>query len=167
MTIEEATTAIRIILSQTGEQIRKDSKRVGAHFARTFGVTTRHLGTGLASAYRRVVGARNVWLMLAELVGVVLVTLGVSFWSVPASLVLGGLVLVSALELRGNPTPKMPTIRPPEDLIRAQAKDAAIVINQERLGIGVVDQKWIDKLSIQECEKLIQLARAISGIKKT
>lgn len=120
----------------------------------------------LAVAGRRALGARNLWLLAAELVGVVLVTFGVSFWSVPAAIVLGGLVLVAALELRGDATPKLPKVLPPDDLLREQARLAAIVINQERYGIGVVDQEYINKLSIPECERLIQLARAISGVKK-
>ena len=111
--------------------------------------------------------SRGVWLLLVEIAGAALVAYGVSWWSVPAALVLGGLVLVAALETRGTSTPRIPAVRPPEEALRATARDAAIVINTERFGLGSVDQRYVDKLSVTECEKLIQIARGITGVNKT
>lgn len=158
---------MRSALKLGGARARKEvatySKAAKVHNIHTIEL----IGSFVGRFMRRAFGARSLWLLLAEIIGVVLITLGISIWSVPAALIVGGLVLVSALELRGDPTPRMPTIRPPEDLLRNTAREAAIIINQERFGIGVVDQSSIDKLSIAECEKLIQLARAITGIKRT
>ncbi len=162
-TIEEATNEIRSLLLQTGEQIRKDSKVWGARFARKASAVV----CGFARAFCTALGARRLQLLVLELVGVVLIAFGISLWSIPAALIVGGLVLVGVVEMRPNPGPKFPKLPLPEEVLRQQAGQAAIIINAERFGIGQVDPVYLEKLSTIECENLIILARTLVGVKKT
>lgn len=108
--------------------------------------------------------ARRARLHLVELAGVVLVSYGVSLWCVPAALILGGLVLVVAVEVRPHVAPQLPRIPPPDELLRAQAEQAARAINAARYGVPACDEKSLARLSRADCERL---AATAAGMGKT
>ena len=108
---------------------------------------------------------RRFWVSLAELAGIVLVTYAISLWSVPSALIIGGLSLIAAIEMRPAPRPKVPRLLPPIAVMRNQAESAAMVINQDRLGLGFIEPGATDNLSADECERLILAARSL-GVKK-
>ena len=115
----------------------------------------------LSGAFARIVAdARQLWLFVAEVAGIVLVTFGISFWSVPAAIILGGLVLVAVVELRPPHRP-MPRLPVPEVLLRAQAEQAARILNNAAFGVAEVDQAALDQLTLKECERLIAVARSL------
>jgi hypothetical protein len=116
-------------------------------------------------AAKRVISARAFWLFTAELAGVVLIAFGISLWSIPAALIIGGLVLVAAIEVRPHVGQRLPNIPPPVELLRAQAENAAVVINTDRYGLGAVDTSRLADLTPAECERLILAARAIGASK--
>jgi hypothetical protein len=122
------------------------------------------IGGGVAASARALRAARQLRLSAMELAGIVLVTFGVSFWSVPAAVILGGLVLVAIVEVRPHVAPAIPQLPVPEPLLRAQAEQAARLLNNVRFGVGEVDITALDKLSRDECERIITLARSI-GVK--
>lgn len=47
-----------------------------------------------------VLSARPLWLVLIQLLGVLSVLVGISFWSIPAALIVGGLFAVGAVEMQ-------------------------------------------------------------------
>ena len=112
---------------------------------------------------KRIREARKFWLFLAEVAGVVLVAFGISMWSVPAAIIIGGLVLVAAVEVRPRVVQTMPSLPVPDELLHQQAERAAQVINNVRFGLPVVDEKALSRLSRDECERVIQAARAIGA----
>ena len=116
------------------------------------------------SHIKRISSQRRLWVSLTELAGIILVTFGISFWSVPSALIVGGLVLAVAIEMRPAPRVRVPRLLPPIDLMRRQAESAAMVINQERLGLGFIEPNVVDNLSADECERLILAARSL-GVK--
>jgi hypothetical protein len=116
-------------------------------------------------AAKRVISARSFWLFAAELAGVVLVTFGISMWSIPAAIIIGGLVLVGIVEVRPHVGQRLPNIPPPVELLRTQAESAAVVINSDRYGLGAVDTSRLADLTPAECERLIMAARAIGASK--
>src|SRR5208282_3410760 len=83
----------------------------------------------LASLGRYILSGRKLWLFLTEVVGVILVTFGISFWSIPAAIIIGGLVLIAVIEVRPLPGPKFPEIPVPIEALRIQAERAAEAIN--------------------------------------
>jgi hypothetical protein len=117
---------------------------------------------------RRLRSGRRTWhragLFAAELAGVVLVSYGIAQWSWPSAVIVGGLVMVAAIEVRPSAADKLPVIPPPEDVLRRQAESAAILINNERFGLAFVDPDQLARLTIAECEQLIILARSL-GVK--
>lgn len=117
-------------------------------------------------AFKRICSARAFWLFVAELSGVVLVAYGISLWSIPAALIIGGLVLVGVVEVRPHVGQGVPKVLPPVELLRSQAENAAVVINSDRYGLGAVDANRLADLTPAECERLILAARAI-GTGKT
>jgi hypothetical protein len=120
---------------------------------------------GSAKHLRR---TRRAWhrlgLFLIEVSGVVLVSFGIAQWSWPCAVVVGGLVLVGVVEVRPSSAPKMPDLPPPEDILRHQAENAAVILNAERYGLGFVDAAALEKLTITECEQLVMAARKL-GVK--
>ena len=112
---------------------------------------------------KRIREARKFWLFLTEVSGVVLVAFGISLWSVPAAIIIGGLVLVAAVEVRPHVVQTMPSLPVPDELLHQQAERAAQVINNIRFGLPVVDEKALSRLSRDECERVIQAARAIGA----
>ncbi len=136
--------------------------------------TTRDLGWGclvtfgaaLAAFGRYILSGRKLWLFLTEVIGVVLVTFGISFWSIPAAIIIGGLVLIAVIEVRPVPGPKFPEIPVPIEALRIQAERAAEAINNERFGLAMVDPVAFEKLSATDCERIITFARNI-GAKRT
>ena len=120
--------------------------------------------SGFISHIKRISSQRRLWVSLTELAGIILVTFGISFWSVPSALIVGGLVLAVAIEMRPAPRARVPRLLPPIDLMRRQAESAAMVINQERLGLGFIEPNVVDNLSADECERLILAARSL-GVK--
>lgn len=137
--------------------------RVGAGHAADYG---RNLATFTRTLATLAHGARKLWLFLIEIIGVVLVTWGISLWSIPSAIIIGGLVLIAVIELRPLPGPKFPDIPVPEEVLRHQARSAAEAINNERFGLAIVDPEAFEKLSRNDCEKIITLAKAV-GAKKT
>ncbi len=123
--------------------------------------TVGRLARGEAS---RVCQARRFWLFIVEVIGVVLVTFGISFWSIPAAIIIGGLVLVVTIEVRPGPTPKLPEIPIPDGIIKKRAEVAAQYVNFKMYGIDLVDPGWLEKLSDEECQRIILLARSL-GLK--
>jgi hypothetical protein len=115
------------------------------------------------SLMRGVHNLRKLWLFLTEVIGVVLVTWGISFWSIPSAIVIGGLVLIAVIEIRPLPGPKFPSIPVPEIALRHQAQAAAEAINNERFGLAMVDPIEFEKLTSDECEKVITLARTVGA----
>lgn len=116
----------------------------------------------LGIAARAVRNARQLRLFAIELGGVVLTAYGISWWSVPSAVVIGGLVLVAAAEVRPHVASTMPDLPIPETLVRAQAEQAARLINNARYGIAEVDIDAMDKLSRHECEQIITVARSLA-----
>jgi hypothetical protein len=116
----------------------------------------------LGIAARAARNARQLRLFLIELGGVVLTAYGISWWSVPAAVIIGGLVLVAAAEVRPHVASAMPNLPIPETLVRAQAEQAARLINNARYGIPEVDTEAMDKLSRRECEQIITVARSLT-----
>ncbi len=104
-----------------------------------------------------------MWLFLTELAGIVLTAYGVSLWSVPSAIILGGLVLVAVVEVRPK---KMPALPLPEAKLREQVELAARVINVARFGVGDVDPGALGKMSLSDCEHVIVAARSM-GANKT
>jgi hypothetical protein len=129
-------------------------------------VSYRHLAAAFVAAGHQLAERRSVWrralLSLAELAGVVLVAWGVAQWSWPSAIVLGGLAVVAALEVRPGSGAKTRLPPPPEDVLRRQAESAAMVINNERYGIAFVDPLKLAKLTVAECEQLIVIARSLA-----
>ena len=135
-------------------------------FIKAAGAVFETVGNGALATPRlikRIREARKFWLFLTEVAGVVLVAFGISLWSVPAAIIIGGLVLVAAVEVRPHVVQTMPDLPIPDDLLRMQASAAAQVINNIRFGVPVVDEKALAKLSRDECERVIQAARAIGA----
>lgn len=140
--------------------------------ARTLaGVLGRGVTSGFAYSYRRIRAGRaicalaaglasRVWLFAAELAAVALVTFGIAQWSVPAALIIGGLVAIAAIEVR-PPKAKFPSLPPPEEVLRRQAESAAILINNNRYGLASVDADSLAKLTPAECEHVIMAARSL------
>ena len=120
---------------------------------------------GLTIAARRLRGARQCWLFLTELAGIVLVAFGISLWSTAAALIVGGLVLVAAIQMQPLSS-KVADVPPPIELLRHQAENAATLINSERYGLAAVDADRLAQLSRHECEQLIIIARQL-GANKT
>lgn len=118
--------------------------------------------SSIVTAARAVRNARQLRLFVVELAGVVLTAYGISWWSVPASVIIGGLVLVAAVEVRPHVASAMPNLPIPEPLVRAQAEQAARLINNARYGIPEVDTDAMDKLSRHECEQIITVARSLA-----
>jgi hypothetical protein len=116
-------------------------------------------------AAKRAISARSFWLFTAELAGVILVTFGIAMWSIPAAIIIGGLVVIAAIEVRPHVGQRLPNIPPPVELLRAQAENAALVINTDRYGLGAVDTSRLADLTPAECERLILAARAIGAPK--
>lgn len=120
------------------------------------------LSTSLTTAAVRVRDARRLRLRLRlfvlELAGTVLVTYGVALWCIPAALIIGGLVLVASVEVRPHAVALLPDVPPPDDLLRAQAEQAARQINARRYGVAAVDEAALGRLSRSEC---IRLASAV------
>jgi hypothetical protein len=114
-------------------------------------------------AFKRIISARAFWLFAAELAGVVLVAFGISLWSIPAALIIGGLVLVGVVEVRPHVSQRVPSVPPPVELLRLQAENSALVINADRYGLGAVDTARLADLTPAECERLILAARAIGA----
>lgn len=114
---------------------------------------------GVSGIARRVRNARQLRLFAIEISGIVLVTFAISFWSVPSALIIGGLVLVAAAEVRPHVVPSLPQLPVPEVLLRAQAEQAARMLNNVRFGVSEVDITALDRLTRDECEKIITLAR--------
>lgn len=112
-------------------------------------------GTGILAEL-----AGRVWLFLAEVAGIVLVTYGISLWSVPAALITGGLVTIAAIEVR-PPKTRFPSLPPPEEVLRRQAESAAILINNNRYGLAAVDAGRLAELTPAECEHVIMAARSL------
>ena len=112
---------------------------------------------------KRIREARKFCLFLIEVAGVVLVAFGISLWSVPAAIIIGGLVLVAAVEVRPHVVQTMPSLPVPDELLHQQAERAAQVINNVRFGLPVVDEKALARLSRDECERVIQAARSIGA----
>lgn len=123
------------------------------------------LGAGLTFSYRRLRNARALWMFIGELAGVVLVSYGISLWSIPAALIIGGLVLVAAVEVRPHVGKALPEMPVPPELLRAQAESAAIVLNADRLGLGYVDPDAIGRFTAAECERVIVAARLLGASK--
>lgn len=115
----------------------------------------------VAASARWLRNARQLRLFVLELAGIILVAYGVSYWSVPAAVILGGLVLVAAVEVRPHVVPSLPQLPVPEPLLRAQAEQAARILNDVQYGIPEVDVLALGKLSRTDCERLITLARSI------
>lgn len=135
-------------------------------FVKAIGAVLGAIGDGVLATPRlvkRIREARKFWLFLAEVAGVVLVAFGISLWSIPAAIIIGGLVLVAAVEVRPRVVPTMPSLPVPDEFLRQQAERAAQVINNVRFGLPVVDEKALSKLSREECERVIQAARAIGA----
>ncbi len=109
---------------------------------------------------RRVRNARQARLFVLELAGVVLVTFAISLWSLPSAFIIGGLILVAAVEVRPHVNSPLPPLPVPEALLRAQAEQAARLLNNARFGVAEVDVSALDKLSRDECERIITLARS-------
>lgn len=128
----------------------------------------RWLSAAMPAGLRRLRSARRAWyragLFAAELAGVVLVSVGIAQWSWPSAVIVGGLVMVAAIEVRPSAADKLPVIPPPEDVLRHQAENAAVIINNERYGLAFADPDRLAKLTIAECEQLIILARSL-GVK--
>lgn len=122
------------------------------------------VGACLATVARAARNARQLRLFLIELAGVVLVAYGISWWSVPAAVIIGGLVLVAAVEVRPHVAAAMPSLPVPEPLIRVQAEQAARLINNARYGVPEVDTAAMEKLSRRECEQIITVARSLTQV---
>jgi hypothetical protein len=122
------------------------------------------VSSGFMQHVKRISAQRRFWVSLAELAAIVLVTYAVSYWSVPCALILGGLSAIVAIEVRPAPRPKLPRLLPPIENMRRQAESAAMLINQERLGIGFIEPNAADNLSADDCERLIIAARSL-GVK--
>lgn len=127
------------------------------HFIAGFSGCAKRLRTSRRAVYR-------AGLFLAELAGVVLVAIGIAQWSWPCAVITGGLVLVAAIEVRPSAQPSMPDIPPPEELLRHQAENSAVLINNARYGLAFADPDRLAKLTINECEQLIVAARGL-GVK--
>jgi hypothetical protein len=125
------------------------------------GNATRATTPRLSEAARKVRLARQVQLYGMELAGVVLVTYGVAQWCVPAAVILGGLVLVAAVEVRPHVTHPMPDLPVPEVLLRGQAEQAARLLNSARYGVAEVDAAAFERLTRADCERLITVARSL------
>jgi hypothetical protein len=133
--------------------------RIGAHVRYGSAVTAARL----SAAGRFVRAARQLRLFVMELAGIVLTTYGISWWSVPAAVIIGGLVLVAAVEVRPHVATAMPALPIPDALVRAQAEQAARLINNARYGIAEVDISAMDKLSRRDCEQIITVARGLAA----
>lgn len=131
---------------------------VGRHVAAT-AVTA---GACLATAARAARNAQQLRMFVIELAGVVLVPYGISWWSVPAAVIIGGLVLVAAVEVRPHVASALPDLPIPEALVRAQAEQAARLINNARYGVPEIDAAAMDKLSRRDCEQIITVARSLA-----
>ena len=146
--------------------------RIKAYAGKAVTATTEAIRTGLpvarsaaVLAAKRLRSARALWLFAAELAGVVLVSYGISLWSIPAALIIGGLVLVAAVEVRPHVGKALPAMPVSIDLLRAQAEQAAIVLNADRLGLGYVDADAIARFTPAECERVIVAARLLGASK--
>lgn len=117
----------------------------------------------LVIAARAARNARQLRLFVLELAGVVLTAYGISWWSIPAAIIIGGLVMVAAVEVRPHVASAMPALPIPEQLVRAQAEQAARLINNARYGIPEVDTEAMDKLSRRDCEQIITVARSLTA----
>jgi hypothetical protein len=113
----------------------------------------------LSALGRRVRNARQARLFVLELAGVVLITFAISLWSLPSAIIVGGLVLVAAVEVRPHVNSPLPPLPVPEVLLRAQAEQAARLLNNARFGVAEVDVAALDRLSRDECERIITIAR--------
>lgn len=156
-------------LAWTGVYLAKSKAAARTFFAVVIPFVGRCLVTGstavgsqLLAAVRVVRSAHQLHLFVTELAGVVLTAYGISWWSVPAAVIIGGLVLVAAVEVRPHGT-AIPDLPIPEVLVRAQAEQAARLINNVRYGVPEVDAMAIEKLSRSECERIITLAKAIGA----
>jgi hypothetical protein len=139
------------------------SKTIWATVVLRLKLGTDATGTGLRHAATFVHSLRKLWLFLIETIGVVLVSWGISFWSIPSAVIIGGLILVAVIEIRPLPGPKFPDIPVPEEALRHQAQFAAEAINNERFGLAMVDPKALEKLTLDECEKIITLAKTVGA----
>lgn len=155
MEVIEAMT--RITLNQIKPYAGKAAEGISA--------TARMVYPYFPKACKRIISARSLWTFAAELAGVILVAYGISLWSIPAALIIGGLVLVAAIEVRPHVGHQLPNIPPPVELLRAQAENAAVVINSDRYGLGAVNPARLADLTPAECERLILAARAIGASK--
>lgn len=144
------------------ETIRK-LRAIGTSCAMLAGAYAPRAALCLTSAARAARDARKLRLFVVELAGVVLTSYGISLWSVPAAVIIGGLVLVSAVEVRPRVVPPMPALRLPDDLLRAQAARAAEVINSVRFGVPVVEDGAVQRLSRDDCERIIAVAKSLGA----
>lgn len=124
-----------------------------------------HVLRPLKGSLQRALSNKARWLFLLELSGVVLVTYGISLWSVASAIIIGGLVLVAAIEVRPMPAPKVPKLLPPIAQLRRQAESAAMVINEQRYGLGFIEPGAVENMKAEDCERLILAARSL-GAKK-
>jgi len=103
-------------------------------------------------------------LFLTEIAGIVLATWGISFWSRPSAIIIGGIVLIAVIELRPAPKGKpLPHIPLPSKELRDQARNAACLINQYRYGVALVDLEKLPLLTEQECYQVIDAARSLAS----
>lgn len=61
---------------------------------------------GLLSAVHKLVPSRNLALLVLQLLGFLAVLVGISWWSVPAALVVGGIAIIAAVEMQARETPE-------------------------------------------------------------
>jgi hypothetical protein len=153
----EQLKELRVFVQTATERTAAVSLRLGGELAARAGATLNRCRMA-----RR--GWHRLALFVLELAGVVLVSYGIAQWSWPCAVIIGGLVLIGVVEVRPSTAPRMPDLPPPEDLLRRQAENAAIVINNDRYGLAFVDTDRLAQLSIAECEQLVITARNL-GVK--
>lgn len=158
--------AARSLFSERVPRAWGASRHAGAAIGARLTAVAAVIGDLFATVARAARNARQLRLFAIELAGVVLVAYGISWWSVPAAVIIGGLVLVAAVEVRPHVASAMPSLPVPEPLIRVQAEQAARLINNARYGVPEVDSGAMDKLSRRECEQIITVARSLTQVQQ-